>query len=274
MSYQPLRPMTVGEIMSSALRAYTSRFGTLIRLTALFILPVEVVYAIASRPSSSGSGVASVLSLMLLVLTGQLASAACLKAVSDSFLGHPASWRSSFEFVSKRIGTVIAVGVLDVVIVGVGFLVFVVPGLYLDVALLVATPALLIEDLSPIQALRRSRELVRGMWFRCFGVYLLAAVFVGIVALIPTIVFLHASGSAGQVTASHPLADQIAQGIASILTTPFMASVVVLLYYDLRIRKDGFSLDDLARSVHLDPGSLPPPRYSGPVEPPWPDSGR
>jgi hypothetical protein len=65
-------------------------------------------------------------------------------------------------------------------------------------------------------------------------------------------------------------------GVASsVITTPFMAAVLVLIYFDLRVRKEGFDLEVLAQGVG---GSVPaggwavPPPSGGwpPPAAPWP----
>jgi hypothetical protein len=257
-----LRPMTVGEIVSTAVQIYWTRFGVLLRLVAIFILPVEVVYAIVVSESSTSR--TSVLSELLVVATGQLATAACLKAVSDEFLGHRSNWRTAIDFVWRRSGQVLVLAVIEVVLVGAGLLFFIVPGIYLLVALLLATPALLLENLQPINALRRSRALTQGMWFRTAGCYLLASLFVFFVALIPTLLFIHVTGSGTSTSGSDPVAADIASVATSLLTTPFMATVVVLIYYDLRVRKEGLSIDELARSVRIDPSTIDRTRFERP----------
>jgi predicted secreted protein len=257
-----LRPMTVGEIVSTAVRIYWTRFGVLLRLVAIFILPVEVVYAIVVNESSTSR--TNVLSELLVVATGQLATAACLKAVSDEFLGHRSSWRTAMDFVWHRSAQVLVLAVIEVVLVGAGLLFFIVPGIYLLVALLLATPALLLENLQPLNALQRSRALTQGMWFRTAGCYLLASLFVFFVALIPTLLFIHVTGSGTTTSGSDLVAADIASVVTSLLTTPFMATVVVLIYYDLRVRKEGLSIDELARSVRIDPSTIDRTRFERP----------
>jgi hypothetical protein len=263
MEESDLRPMTVGEIVSTAVQIYWTRFGLLLRLVAIFILPVEIVYAIVVSESSTSR--TNVLSELLVVATGQLATAACLKAVSDEFLGYRSSWHSAMDFVWRRSGQVLVLAVIEVVLVGAGLLFFIVPGIYLLVALLLATPALLLEDLRPLQALQRSRQLTQGMWFRTAGCYLLASLFVFFVALIPTLLFIHVTGTGTtNASTSDPVAADIASVATSLLTTPFMATVVVLIYYDLQVRKERLSIDQLARSVRIDPSRIDRTRFERP----------
>jgi hypothetical protein len=257
-----LQPMTVGEILSTAAQIYWHRFWLMFRLVGLFILPIEIVYAVLISTGSASR--ANVISELLVVATGQLAAAACMKAVTDEYLGHFATWRSSVKFVWHRGAQVCLVAIVQVVIVGAGLLLLFVPGIYLLIALLLTTPALLLENLRPLTSLQRSRTLIQGTWLRTAGCYLLASILVFFVALIPTLLLIHATGSGTTSSTSHPLAAEVASVITSLLTTPFMAMVIVFIYYDLRVRKEGLTVDQLARAVHIDPSSVDRSRFQQP----------
>jgi hypothetical protein len=60
----------------------------------------------------------------------------------------------------------------------------------------------------------------------------------------------------------------LANSVASAVTTPFVAAVIVLVYFDLRVRNEGLDLDELGRALAAgggfgsgpsDPGPLPRP---------------
>lgn len=257
--------------MNVAVSIYRRRFWVLFRLVATVILPVEVVYAVVFTAAAAGS--ANSLSVVVLVFNGQLATATCLKAVSDTYLGVATSWRASMDFIGRGLGAVVLLALIEVVLVGAGFLLFVVPGIYLLVALLVSTPAMILERLNPVSAMQRSRQLVQGMWLRSAGTYVLASILVFLVALIPSLLFIRVSAGA-RVSDTHPLAGEIAAVVTSMLTTPFMAIVVVLIYYDLRVRKEGLSLESLASGVDTHPGEIDRRRFDRFDEPPYPDESR
>jgi hypothetical protein len=63
-----------------------------------------------------------------------------------------------------RLPAVVALALLSGIIVGIGTLLCVIPGIYFYVAFAVAVPVLLVEGAGPSRALGRSRELVRGRW--------------------------------------------------------------------------------------------------------------
>lgn len=114
--------------------------------------------------------------------------------------------------------------------------------LFVVVATVLATPALVLERAGVLTALRRSWQLTRPMFWRVTGIYLLTSILVAVVsAVISTPV-----GMLGQLLGG-PTAMTIAQlagsTVAAAVTTPFMAAVVALLYIDIRIRREGLDVD-------------------------------
>lgn len=133
-------------------------------------------------------------------------------------------------------------------------------GVWLWVRFSLAAPALMLEKQGVITAMRRSAKLVRGSWWRVFGVQLLAGVLVLVIASIielpATFVGALASGQGLSVlTSATPgtgwaflIATGIGATIASTITFPIRAGVTALLYLDQRIRREALDLE-LARAA-------------------------
>jgi hypothetical protein len=142
------------------------------------------------------------------------------------------------------------------VLVGiVGFIGLFIVTIWIAVRLLVAIPVVVLEVSSPVAALRRSWLLVQGNWWRVFGVYLLAAIVVGVVAGLIELPFTiarelisgHGSLGLGFASTAAPTVSALIVGaiggiIATTCTRPVSAGVSVLLYADLRMRKEGLDL--------------------------------
>jgi hypothetical protein len=139
------------------------------------------------------------------------------------------------------------------VLIGVlGGIASVVLELFLLIRLSVTLPALVLERISPVSALKRSFELSHGSWWRLFGITLLTRFIVFVASLVLSIPFSIASvplgGSASlfSVGTKATLASMIVVAIggivASTVTAPITAGVVVLLYADLRMRREGLDL--------------------------------
>ena len=103
-------------------------------------------------------------------------------------------------------------------------------------------------------ALSRSRRLVRGRFWRIFGILVLAELLAGLVGGIltglPMVGAMAAAvASPGSGTAVVALAAMaVCTVLSSAVVTPFCAGVVGLLYIDQRMRREGLDLT-LARAA-------------------------
>lgn len=143
-----------------------------------------------------------------------------------------------------------------------GGLATVVMEVLLSIRLSLTLPALVLERIAPRAAIRRSWELTRGSFWRLFGILLLTGLIVVVAAAIMTIPFTIIAGvvaggtvSIISVTAKVTLLAIVISAIGSILastiTRPVSAGVTVLLYADLRMRREG--LDLALRAAAADP---------------------
>lgn len=105
--------------------------------------------------------------------------------------------------------------------------------------------AVVIEGKGPIVGLGRSWNLVTGSWWRVFGIALVIGIVLIVVAMVISIPIGIIGGIAGGVEGG-TVVGSIAGAIATIVVTPFAYIADTLLYFDLRVRKEGFDLDALA----------------------------
>jgi len=95
----------------------------------------------------------------------------------------------------------------------------------------------ILEPNNPFAALRRSTQLTRGLWKHSVG----ASAMAFLIAIVP---YLGASLLAG-VLGSHYVQEVVGL-VVSVLLMPVYVASLVALYYDLRIRKEGFDLELMA----------------------------
>ncbi|NEA87138.1 hypothetical protein, partial [Streptomyces sp. SID14436] len=230
--------------------------------------------------------------LYVIVLLGTVAATALLTTVtSRAVLGRPVTlgeaWRDARPQLLRLLGlmcllllitaAVVTVGALPGLLVGLagggggaaialtvlGLLGAAVVAVWLMVRFSLSSAALMLEKQGIVKALSRSAKLVRGAWWRVFGIQVLAALLSGLVASIIVIPFtLIASAFSGDgVTGFLESAGGnfgwtflIISGIGSVIgrtiTFPITAGVTVLLYIDQRIRREALDLD-LARAAGL-----------------------
>ena len=291
-----LRPLGVGEILDVAITIYRSRFGVLVKAVSVVLGPVFVLSALVQlsvpnddtlfEPTQPGATpefdadrfwafIAGTLLVGLIAfVASQLATGACFKAVGGAYFDEPADWRASLRFARSRLGSLLWLSFLFVVLLVPAALAFLVPAIYLYVAWAVATPALLLEDVRGRAALKRSRALVKGRWWPTLGVLVL----VNILTAIVQAVFLGLFAGVASVSdneVAEAVAEAVAQMASSALTTPLLAAVLTVLYFDLRVRKEGFDLELLAHRIGVDPSTTPPRDALPPRDavPPAPSDG-
>jgi hypothetical protein len=137
----------------------------------------------------------------------------------------------------------------------IGLIAGVLLGVWLYISLALAPAAVVLERQTVRGALRRSRALVRGSWWRVFGILLLAAILASVVGGIINLPFGLAGGgltSLGDNESDLQFSQLVISGLGGILSgtivRPFSAGVAALLYIDRRIRAEALDLA-LARAA-------------------------
>ena len=161
-----------------------------------------------------------------------------------------------------------AVGILVGVVCGLTVWVFAV---IVMVRWSVAIPVVMLERVGPLKSLGRSWRLVRRSSWRIFGILLLTEVIVSIASEIINVPFALASGGLSAFTAQTQQVNvgglfltAVGQIIASTLTAPLLAGVIVLLYADLRMRREGMDITLQAAAVGAPGGDGPDGQTAGP----------
>jgi MFS family permease len=285
-SVPQLRPLGIGEILDVSLKIAWRNAGTLLRIVLFVVAPAQAlsvliqvsatpnydpgqgIFGPSSDPATTESDTWTIfagiaVAALIGFLAGQLATGACFKAVAQAYLGEQTTWRESLGFALRRFRSILWIVILGGFLTLLGFLLVIVPGIYLAVAFAVALPVLMTEGLRGRKALGRSRRLVKGRWWR-------TAILLLVAGLLVSIVGGAISAAVSALTFSSPdepvvvfLVGALAGTVAALVTTPFSAAYHTVLYFDLRVRQEAFDLQLLAE--HL--GVEPPPGWTPAPEP-------
>ncbi len=147
------------------------------------------------------------------------------------------AWGGSGE--SEALGAVFIIVGLLLTIPGI------VVAIWLGVRWFSGAYAVVIEGKGPIAGLVRSWNLVTGSWWRVFGIGLVFAIVIIVAAMVISIPIGIVGGIAGGEEGAG-IVGAIVGGLATVVVTPFAYIAGVLIYFDLRVRKEGFDLDALA----------------------------
>ena len=273
-------------MVDAAIRLYRNNFSTLVRISAIVLVPIGIVQVLALvaigpidfrtletidpattdamdallpilRQTFAASAVALLSPLGSIIVQG-----ASIMALAQYFQGDEPDWRASLRVGARRFFPLFASTLLIGIVSGLGLVLCLVPGIFLFTMWSVSPAALITERKGPIQALGRSYQLVSGRFWPALGAIVLAYVLYWVANQVIGVVTgaLTLFGSSEGVISLAP--TQVGSVIASILTTPFIAAMITILYFDLRVRKEGYDLElmaaDLAELEAEHPGTTPP----------------
>jgi hypothetical protein len=251
-------PKGLGDILSSAWDLYRANAAQLIQIVAAVVVPLTLVQAFLIRvafkrdcsdvntlsdlnkcTSSFGrSLLLGAIAALIGVMIQQLLTGALTRGAAGSLVGRPVDVAASYRYALSRLGGLIGLAFLIALVVGVGFVLLIIPGIIFAVFLSMAVPSFIIERRGVTDSMSRSWNLVRGSWWHVLLVVVVAAILAGIVNNVIT-----------AIGGSSFLGAWIAAAIAQIITAPFVALVGVVLYVDLRARREGLDSATLMREL-------------------------
>ena len=287
----PLRPLTAGDLLQAVFVALRRSPGTYFGVTlaawlvflgvagALVALGVGALSASDSWGSDLGDAVLISGVLLLGVLSGIVTAALCglfAYPVNQQAVGRAPTAGETWRHTRSRFLPLVGVYVL-VLVVGAaaaipllvltlwsatqgGLLVLValvalgvlaLGATWLSVRLAFCLPAVVVERCGIAEAIRRSFDLTRHVFWRTFGIRFLVVVLTSIASAVisggfqtaGSLIRLSASGSdvgvLGPVVVIVPLLGSV---IAGLVTQPVLALTVGLLHIDARIRGEGYDL--------------------------------
>lgn len=231
----------LGSIYLRIGRTYWSWGPSLLLLAAIVFLPLGLLDSISAELDVDsldlGTGVkiaALVAALAALTATSLIGEVFYSGAVAIS-LTHPRHERPpSLREIARRLnyGRLIAVDIVYVLVVVIGMLLFLVPGVLAFVWFGLAGPVVEIEEHSVRGALARSWQLVRGSFW-------LVLLVLGPIEIVGDAVGELLGALVHDVLGHTFVATWLADSVANILLTPIFAVAAVLLTLDLIAEKDG-----------------------------------
>ena len=235
------RRRELGRVVEDTWSLYGGNLGLFLTIALAIVIPTDLLVlgvgagqlwqGYEEDPNLGPSALAAVLHLLVIQ---PLVTAACIAAVMSLGRGEEPSAGWSIARGFERWGAVLAAVLLGGLATVAGFLFFLIPGIWLAVALYFASQAVVAEGRSPMDALRRSRELVRGQWWRVFGIGVLFTVAVGGLSGV-----ISAGGQAIADATDRQVFDLLGTMVADVLTVGFIAVASTLVFFDLRVRSEG-----------------------------------
>lgn len=270
MSELELRPMGIGDILDVTFRLYRDHFTTFLLIGLVVYVPYSLVMGpvqalsgpsmaemqaavhrqggqVAERGPGMPAGTvrplvvlpAAIGASLFVLVALPLCSAAYIQSISAAYLGRSLGAWESYQRAAPRLLPLLVTQFFVGLLVGIGYLLCLVPGIILSFWFLLVSPIVVLEEEWGPTALRRSRELMRGNIGKAFTLAL--------VVTLLTVVFTWIMGLAVRMVPwPFPMAVPVIHSFLQVFIVPLQTAPFLLLYYDLRIRKEAFDLEQLA----------------------------
>ena len=270
-----LQPMGFTDILDAIFSLYRNHFRLIFGICIVYFvlmlglnLFTEISTFFFSNSGLRGMAVViPVIASWLTLLIGLFSIGALLFACAQAYLGRQIATGTAFRQIARRfwpyLGSnllyLLIVGLLAITVIGIPF------AIYLATRWGFYAQAVLIEETSATNALRRSRELVKGTWWRVFGILFAIFLLAFMIQTILQVSLLFGFGLTQVISGEDGLLKMFQRlfipelttwdGLVNYIIQSFINSVVnslilpvgiigsTLLYFDQRIRKEGFDIE-------------------------------
>lgn len=273
-----LKPMGLGEVLDGALTIFRRHFLLFVKIGAVALwFPVALSVYINLSGGSQQHVFLALVANVVQYFAGLFLTASAIRVISDSYLGQEPQLGDAISLGASKIWPLFVVGLLKGIVLGlIAMAIGIVAAITIPllatgraggvaalvtvitvigggfVLILVAcgyavtTAVVVLESLnSSSDALGRSWSLTKDFRLKIFGIFVVT----GLMVYLPVLALAMLGGFLSVAT---PIAGQVFEVLASglpIILTPLLSCVLTLVYYDLRVRREGFDLQVLSEQL-------------------------
>jgi hypothetical protein len=274
-----LRPLEVGELLDRTFSLYRKHFLVFVGIAAIpelvllltQLAMIAVLFGAGSQGSPDAMARLSVFVVLssgvVALLTYSVAQGATVAAVADLYLERPAGIGKAYADIKGRWLPLLVAMTLVSVVSGFGLVFCIVPGVLLMVAWSVTFPAVVVERMRPVEAMQRSWRLTAGSRPRIFLATLVVVALsyvINAICQLPGIAMAGVSGlmNSASIPVMALVALQVGNAVSACATLPLISILLSLVYYDQRVRKEGFDLQLMLSSLEPREGDPRPRAFS------------
>jgi hypothetical protein len=231
--------LDIGGVFDATTEIYKKVFGTVWIVALILLIPSAIIAALLGN-----EGILGLIGSLVQLVAGAWLLGSVIRIVQDVEEDGRVDW-SVGEILGSVTGRLISIILLEIVLailVGIGLLLLIVPGVILALMWSVSMPSLVVEDKGVFDSLSRSSELTKDNRMRILGIVLIVVlIYIAIIAI----------GVA--LTAAVPVLGVIAMIIVGVLAYPYVSIISTVLYYRLVELKEGVAVAEAVVEEPLDP---------------------
>lgn len=238
---------TVGSVLSRTMSTLFKKPVLFIGLTLMASVPATIIIALlVALVLGSGNSASMMVGIIVVALLGFIINwiftLVLQGAISYGVFRELRSENTGFGNALGRgfasIGTLLPLAVVAGICIGVGYILFFIPGIIISCILAVVVPVCVVEKRGVFECMGRSAELTKGNRLKIFAVFFLVGVVVIIINkfIIPAIA----------VAIPNSIVIMIVTIVLLVIPQAFQGVMTAVIYFDLRAVKEGVSVDALA----------------------------
>jgi hypothetical protein len=239
-STAPAGTFRVGGVFSRTFSLFPRTIAKFIVVSAIASFP-SIVFAFYAEGATTTPSfrviITALIAIILAILLNALSQAAILYGAFQEMRGRPVSLMDSLAKGLARFLPVIGMSICLGLGIMIGFILLIVPGVILWIMWSVAMPACVVERLGPFNSMSRSRELTKGHRWAIFGIFLLVTIAGGIVQKGLEMLLTAIAGATAAI---------VVLWVWQALFVLFEAILVIVIYHDLRVAKEGVDVEQIA----------------------------
>jgi hypothetical protein len=256
------RPRSATELIDATFQVYRRRPSQFITVAAIGYVPWGLV-SLWARPSTSlspGDLLATFVPVLIAAIGGIIVYPVVAGVINlitaDVVNGREPDLHASARSVIKQYGTLVMATFLRGLFLFAGVLALLVGSLYVAARLFAVVPAVVIEGASAPDSLRRSSSLSEDLKLHILGTLILM--------FLIYLVFNFGVGLLATTIGRNPYLAEIIGLVFTPLIAPLFHILETLLYYDARIRREGFDIELMVSELAPQPGTSAAPSGSAP----------
>jgi hypothetical protein len=232
--------------VDAAFQLYRRDAVTYLFVSALCYAPILVLQLVVLGPAVEIEQLERLTAAYTIVIafgywvSVSLMSAVIIRLSSEDYLGRRIEPPVAVRDALLRLPAVMLAFLLKYILLVIGMFLFLIGLLYMLARYFAITPAIMIEERGVFTSFGRSAVLSRGRKLHILGTLLLAFL-IFIVIYFAVAIVAAATGS--------PVITTVLTTAASILLYPMFAITEMLLYYDARVRSEGYDIEMMAEGL-------------------------
>jgi hypothetical protein len=174
--------------------------------------------------------IASLAFFIVALITSAIAEGVCIKNTSNLVEKGATNTEEALTFTVHKLLSLLAASIITGIMIGVGLVLLVVPGIIFAIMFSLAIPSVIIENVGVVDSLSKSRKLVSNRWLKTFAFYII----IGIIILFVAVIAIFVAEPFG---AFGSLAKNMVNSIVTAFAGPVVPIAVTVYYYSMKGRE-------------------------------------